>query len=311
MVRLPYNAGMSDRMEWNAKTTSLVVPDWHPCFNAHAHFMVPRLHLPVARYCNIRCRYCSPFRDKSSHDESARPGAAAGVIKIAQALALAHEFLKVHAEGIIGIAGPGEPLANEATYKVLRKVRELHPNARLCLCTNGLALPDAADELSAIGINAITVTVNAIAPEIGAQIYEWVAIDGELLTGRRAARTLWERQREGIARCAMLGIPVKINTVLIPGVNDTHIGDVALAVKDAGAVILNIVPLIPMFDMAGIAAPTHAQLSEVRRQCMHIIPQFRLCKQCRADAVGIPGMGDAKCTDWLTYCKASYTMQVG
>jgi len=82
---------------------------------------------------------------------------------------------------------------------------------------------------------------------------------------------------------------VKVNSVLIPGVNDTHLEEVARAMRGLGAYTMNIMPLIPKAKFAGIAAPSVEELKRVRDTCGSIIRQFRHCKQCRADAMGVPG----------------------
>lgn len=277
------------------------IPRWHPCFDAGAHFSVPRLHLPVARFCNLRCRYCSPFADKSLPlGPEGRPGAARRILSLDEALKIARAFLHDFSQGVVGIAGPGDPLANPETLELLGRVRAEFPHARLCLCTNGLELPRYVGELSRLRLNALTVTVNAVDPEVGSKVYEWLIEEGgEVLYGSEASARLWERQREGIKLASQAGIPVKVNSVLIPGVNDRHLPQVARAVREAGAVLMNIVPLIPAFDFARLPPPDGESVREIRKVCSAFIPQFRLCKQCRADAAGIPGRGDFSCFAFL------------
>ncbi|MBU7027303.1 MAG: hypothetical protein HXS48_10220, partial [Theionarchaea archaeon] len=48
----------------------------------------------------------------------------------------------------------------------------------------------------------------------------------------------------------------------------------------------------PLGEFSGLRPPTCEEIQLVRKKCEHILPQFRLCKQCRADAVGVPGLGD-------------------
>jgi len=85
---------------------------------------------------------------------------------------------------------------------------------------------------------------------------------------------------------------VKVNTVLIPGVNSgpgsTEIHHVAQAAAQAGTYIQNIVPLIPLGAFAGLRAPTCDELRWARYAAGRYLPQFRRCQQCRADAVGVP-----------------------
>lgn len=100
---------------------------------------------------------------------------------------------------------------------------------------------------------------------------------------------LSSRQLLGIRRAARRGMRVKVNTVLVPELNSDHLPQVARAIKGQGASIMNIIPLIPLGRMSHLKAPTCSELKQARERCEAIIEVFRLCKQCRADAVGIPG----------------------
>ena len=85
---------------------------------------------------------------------------------------------------------------------------------------------------------------------------------------------------------------VKINTVLIPGINDRHIGEIARVTLEAGASMMNIIPLIPQNEMSDLRAPDCIELNEARESAEEYLPVFRHCRQCRADACGIPGKGE-------------------
>jgi MoaA/NifB/PqqE/SkfB family radical SAM enzyme len=79
-----------------------------------------------------------------------------------------------------------------------------------------------------------------------------------------------------------------VNTVFIKGLNDGEIPEIAAAVKDAGADIMNIMQLIPVPHTLFESIPliSNASLNEMRSQCEAILPQMRHCRQCRADAIG-------------------------
>jgi nitrogen fixation protein NifB len=200
---------------------------------------------------------------------------------------------------VAGVAGPGEPLANDATFKALGLIGRHFPHLLLCLSTNGLLLPQHASRLARLGVDTITVTMNALDSEVAARIYAWVdsreAVGATgpsgVWVGEAAAELLIERQLEGIARVSALGMVVIVNTVLIPGLNDGEIGPVAGAARERGAVIQNIMPLIPLGRFQHLRPPTCEELEAARAVgCLHL-PQFRHCRQCRADAVGVPGEG--------------------
>ncbi|NMC51058.1 MAG: radical SAM protein, partial [Desulfovibrio sp.] len=260
----------------------------HPCFNKAASGHCGRVHLPVAPKCNIRCNYCD--RKHDCVNES-RPGVSSAVLTPPQALAYMGQVLKREPRiTVAGIAGPGDPMANWAeTRHTLELLKEHYPQLLFCLSTNGLALPDHVDELAGVGATHVTVTINAVDPEVGAEIYGWVR-DGKLiLRGRDAAALLIGRQLESVRRLKERGLTVKVNTILVPGKNDHHIGRVAATVAALGADIHNIIPMFPTANtpFADIPEPGREQIEAARRVSAVHLPQMTHCRRCRADAVGL------------------------
>ena len=149
---------------------------------------------------------------------------------------------KVPYLSVIGIAGPGDPLANEETFRALELVGKEFPQLTLCLSTNGLALPEKVDRLKELGVRFLTVTMNAVDPRIGAKMYDFVIWNGEVLRGEKAAERLIRNQLEGIEKAVAAGMLVKVNVVMAPGINADHIPEVAKKAKEIGAYIVNILP---------------------------------------------------------------------
>jgi len=165
---------------------------------------------------------------------------------------------------------------------------------RFCLSTNGLESPEKLPRLKGLGVRYVTVTVNAVKPEIAEAIYDHIRLKRRVYKGKKAAQILLERQLEGIYQAAQMGFLVKVNTVFIPEINGDHLLEIAHTVKAAGAYIMNIMPLIPLGRFADLRPPTVDELKRARLQCEPVIRQWYLCKQCRADAVGIPGEEEAR-----------------
>ena len=115
------------------------------------------------------------------------------------------------------------------------------------------------------------------------------------LTGREASQILTERQLLGLQMLTRRGVLTKINSVLIPGVNDEHLIEVNRAVKERGAFLHNIMPLISepehgtYFGLTGQRGPSAQELKAVQDACMGGANLMRHCRQCRADAVGLLG----------------------
>jgi nitrogen fixation protein NifB len=82
---------------------------------------------------------------------------------------------------------------------------------------------------------------------------------------------------------------VKVNTVFIPGINDTDIPLIALFSGKKRVDIMNVIPLIPQAEFAGLQRPNCEMLDSMRGKCRKYMPQMTHCKQCRADAFGALG----------------------
>ncbi|MDR0701896.1 MAG: nitrogenase cofactor biosynthesis protein NifB [Azoarcus sp.] len=266
----------------------------HPCYSEEAHHYFARMHVAVAPACNIQCNYCDRKYDCANES---RPGVASELLTptqaVRKALAVAAAIPQM---AVLGIAGPGDPLANpERTFETFRLLSEKAPDIKLCVSTNGLNLPEHVDEISRHNIGHVTITINCLDPEIGMRIYPWIFWRNRRIRGREAAAILIKQQQRGLAMLAERGILVKVNSVMIPGVNDEHLKEVSRAVKDKGAFLHNVMPLIAEaghgshYGIMGQRAPTAAELQTLQDACADNMPMMRHCRQCRADAVGLLG----------------------
>jgi MoaA/NifB/PqqE/SkfB family radical SAM enzyme len=257
----------------------------HPCYSGGCE--KARIHLPVAPSCNISCNYCN--RKYDCVNES-RPGVCSEILT---PLAAVEKYLKVKAAitnlQVVGIAGPGDPLADfDKTAQTIRLIRAIDPDMIFCLSTNGLNLVRYAEKIAELGVTHVTVTINTLRPEIGAMIYKEVHDEGTVYTGETAAKLLLERQLAGLKKLRELGIVAKVNTVLLKGLNDGDIENVAKTARDYGVYIGNIMQLIPTPGSAFENMPliSNTELLEARKRCSAYLKQMYHCQQCRADAVG-------------------------
>ena len=266
----------------------------HPCYSEEAHHHYARMHVAVAPACNIQCHYCNRKYDCANES---RPGVVSERLTPEQAakktLAVATAIPQMT---VLGIAGPGDPLANpEKTFKTFELVARAAPDIKLCLSTNGLALPDYVDVIKDLNIDHVTITINMIDPDVGALIYPWIFHNHVRYTGRAAAQILTDRQLLGLEMLTERGILCKVNSVMIPGVNDDHLVDVNKAVKSRGAFLHNIMPLISapehgtVFGLTGQRGPSAQELKALQDRCEGQMNMMRHCRQCRADAVGLLG----------------------
>jgi len=266
----------------------------HPCYSEQAHHHFARMHVAVAPACNIQCNYCNRKYDCANES---RPGVVSEKLTPEQAarkvLAVASTIPQMT---VLGVAGPGDPLANPGkTFKTFELVADTAPDIKLCLSTNGLTLPDHVDRIQAMNVDHVTITINMVDPEIGAKIYPWIFYNHRRIEGIEASRILSERQLLGLEMLTARGILVKVNSVMIPGVNDKHLVEVNKAVKSRGAFLHNIMPLISepehgtVFGLTGQRGPTAQELKALQDACEGEMNMMRHCRQCRADAVGLLG----------------------
>ena len=266
----------------------------HPCYSEEAHHHYARMHVAVAPACNIQCNYCNRKYDCSNES---RPGVVSQKLTPDQAVrkvvAVASEIPQMT---VLGIAGPGDALANPAkTFETFRRLQAEAPDIKLCLSTNGLALPEFVDEICKYNIDHVTITINMVDPEVGAKIYPWIFWQHRRVTGIEAATILHRQQMLGLEMLTARGVLTKVNSVLIPGVNDEHLIEVNREVKKRGAFLHNIMPLISeaehgtVFGLTGQRGPSAQELKAVQDACMGGANLMRHCRQCRADAVGLLG----------------------
>ncbi len=266
----------------------------HPCYSEEAHHYYARMHVAVAPACNIQCHYCNRKYDCANES---RPGVVSELLTPDQAvkkvMAVAANIPQMT---VLGIAGPGDPLANpERTFETFRQLTDKAPDIKLCVSTNGLTLPEQVEELCQHNIDHVTITINCVDPDVGAKIYPWIFWNNRRIKGRRGAKILIEQQQKGLEMLTEKGILVKVNSVLIPGVNDQHLEEVSRVVKEKGAFLHNVMPLIAeaehgtFYGLMGQRGPESSELQELQDKCSGDMNMMRHCRQCRADAVGMLG----------------------
>jgi cyclic pyranopterin phosphate synthase len=117
----------------------------------------------------------------------------------------------------------GEPLLRRGAVKFLRGLKRFPELKDVAMTTNGLLLPEFAQELAEAGLHRVTVSLDALDPAI------FGAMNGR---GHHPSRVL-----EGISAAQAAGIGVKVNMVVQRGVNDSQILPTARHFKELGVVL--------------------------------------------------------------------------
>ena len=280
----------------------------HPCFNDKIRHTFGRVHLPVAPRCNIQCNYCN--RKYDCVNES-RPGVTSALLSPRQALCyLEYVMKKVPNISVVGIAGPGDPFANaQETMETLDLVREKYPEIILCLATNGLNIVPYIEGLVELNVSHVTITINAVNIEVGAGIYSWVRFGKRVYRPNEGFKILLDNQIEAVRSLKEKGINVKVNTIIIPGINDCHIETVAEKMSELRVDIHNCIGYYQNKETVfeDVKEPSPEFVQKIRKKAGEHLTQMYHCVRCRADAVGLLGKDDAECFKTLKECSNEKT----
>lgn len=261
----------------------------HPCFEKKFKSTHARVHLPVAKHCNIQCGYC---KITIGRGRTPTPGSSQKLLSPEAAVKWLLSLQEsIHNISVVGIAGPGDPLASlKQTMDTFNLVKRYFPQVLLCLSTNGLLLVDHLSKLIAVGVKHITITKNAVSSEVASNIYRHITLNGNKQTGKEVSRKFLKIQRNAIKLMVKNGIHVKVNTVLIPGINEHEVPEVAKEVSSLGAQYINIIPLIKIpgsyFSKIGVNRVSKELLKKVVRKSEKYARIMKHCNRCSADAAG-------------------------
>ena len=161
------------------------------------------LRLSVTDRCNMRCSYCMPETGVPKLDH-------ADVLSYEQLFALAEQAVAMGIEKI-RVTG-GEPLVRKGIAGFLGRLAKITGLRQLVLTTNGVLLKGMAEELKAAGVQRLNISLDSLRPEVFARI---------------TRRNDLAQVQAGIAAAERAGLPVKINMVVMRGVNDSELADFA------------------------------------------------------------------------------------
>ena len=162
------------------------------------------LRISITDHCNLKCYYCTPFSGRS-HLERSEILTYEEMLNVARAAA-AIGITKIRITG-------GEPLVRKGVVEFCRMLSKINGLKSLALTTNGIYLAEMAEPLFKAGVDRINISLDTLKPE-----------RFEKITGyNRLPRVL-----AGIKRAEEIGMhPVKINTVVMRGINDDEIEELA------------------------------------------------------------------------------------
>lgn len=176
------------------------------------HRVATDLRVSLTDRCNLRCTYCMPEEGLSW---LAKPDLLTDD-EIVRLVRIAVTDLGVTEVRFTG----GEPLLRPGLVGIVERCAALEPRPRLSLTTNGIGLKRTAAALRAAGLDRVNVSLDTLRPEV--------------------FKTLTRRDRhqdvlDGMAAAHAAGLsPVKVNAVLMPGLNEDEAPDLLAWAMEQG-----------------------------------------------------------------------------
>lgn len=171
--------------------------------------VVDYLRISLIDRCNFRCQYCMP------------EGAEIDYI-LQQNLLTLDELLTLLKEVFIPVGFTrfrltgGEPLLRPGVVELVKQINAFPETKDVAMTTNGFLLAEMAEDLYKAGLRRINISLDSLDPDIFDQII-----------GNRG-RSRWRQVWEGIQAAYAVGFnPLKLNVVVIPGVNDHEVLELA------------------------------------------------------------------------------------
>ena len=166
------------------------------------------LRLSVTDRCNLRCRYCMP-------EDGIPLLPHGGILRYEELLLVARTAVSLGIEKI-RVTG-GEPLVRKGILGFLSRLAGIPGLRQLVLTTNGLLLEEMAEPLKNAGVQRLNISIDSLVPENYCRITR----------GGDVTRVL-----SGIAAAERAGFPIKLNMVVMRGVNDHEVVDFAALTLD-------------------------------------------------------------------------------
>jgi cyclic pyranopterin phosphate synthase len=170
---------------------------------------VDYLRISLVDRCNFRCQYCMPEGADLTYVLQKNLLAQAELLTLLREVFMPVGFTRFRLTG-------GEPLIRPDVVEIVRAIAQFPETQDLSMTTNGFLLADLAQSLYDAGLRRINISLDSLDPEIFDRII-----------GNRG-RSRWQQVWDGIQAAYRVGFnPLKLNVVVIPGVNDQEVLDLA------------------------------------------------------------------------------------
>ncbi len=207
------------------------------------------LRLSVTDRCNMRCIYCMPedgIHNKLSHTD---------VLSVEEAIEIVKQAAKC---GItkVRLTG-GEPLVHKGILSICSEISAIPEIKELCLTTNGVLLKKMAKDLKAAGVDRLNISIDTLQEDKYAKITRIGTLKNTL---------------EGISAAEEAGFKnIKLNVVLMGGINDDEIADLVNLTIDHDWEI-RFIELMPLGECINWDKGAFISIDEVLKHCPELKP---------------------------------------
>ncbi len=206
------------------------------------------LRVSLTDRCNLRCVYCMPETgiDKKCHDEILRFEEVEKIISACASLGIK----KVRFTG-------GEPLVLKGLQNLIKHTSSIETIKDISITTNGILLADQIEDLKNAGLKRVNISLDTLQNDKFKKITRLGDID---------------KVFQGIEKCIELDmVPVKINVVLMKGINDDEIGDFLKLTLDS-PIQVRFIELMPIGEGEKYFDKCSMKLEEVLERFPNLIP---------------------------------------
>lgn len=171
--------------------------------------VVDYLRISLIDRCNFQCQYCMPEGEELASLQQQEMLTNAELLTLLQAVFIPCGFTRFRLTG-------GEPLLRSGVVEIVRSIAAFPETQDLSMTTNAFLLANLAQSLHEAGLRRINISLDSLEPETFDRII-----------GRRG-RSRWQQVWNGIQAAYQVGFnPLKLNVVVIPGINDHEVLNLA------------------------------------------------------------------------------------
>ena len=223
------------------------------------------LRISVTDNCNLRCQYCMPKNSDTFYNNCELLNSKQ-IEKIVQAFSLIG-ITKVRITG-------GEPLIRKDFNEILKKINNIESIKKIAITTNGINLLGNLDKYKKNGLNEINISLDSLKEDK----YKEITRGGNF---SKVFNTIIEASKKGFKK-------IKLNVVIMKGINDDEIIDFVSLTKDLN-INVRFIELMPIGEGKNFKPVKNSEIIDIIKKNFSITECHRNTNDGPASYYKIPG----------------------